>query len=299
MRKGTIGVSVAIAIVGVAPWLLLWSSLPEEVATHWDLYGDANGHMARGIAFAVLGGVSAVLAVAAVLRSRDMASPVLAFVATVLAFASLGTVLANRDQTDWRDASLSLAWVVLGLVVAVGAALVFARSVKYAPPKDVKAARPTMPVGEHERLAWSGTGHSGSLWGIAVFLAVGGLLLYINTGGAGLVMLLVTALVAELSAVRVVIGAHGVRITPRFGFPWMTIPLEKIESAEAIEVQPLSWGGWGYRGSLRFMQRAALVVRAGPGLKLNLRKGAVFVVTIDGADEAAAVVNGLLTSTPR
>jgi hypothetical protein len=44
------------------------------------------------------------------------------------------------------------------------------------------------------------------------------------------------------------------------------------------------------------MRRAAWVVHRGPGLKLDLRDGKVFVVTVDGAEEVAAVVNGLIAS---
>jgi hypothetical protein len=298
--KKQLAVCGAIVAIGLLPWALAWSRLPDDVASHWDLYGDANGHLSRVAALAVLGGVSVLLAVAAFVRRRDVASPVLAFVATVIAVASLGTVLANRDVERWQDAHLSLDWIALGLAVAAGAAAVFAHTVKHAPAEREHVTRPSMAVGANERLAWTGTGHSGSLWFFAVFLTVGGVLLYISTSAGGLILLLVSAALAELSAVRVVVGAHGVRITPRFGFPWMTIALDRIESAEAIDVRPLSWGGWGYRGSLKLMQRAALVLRAGPGLKLNLRNGSVFVVTVDGAEDAAAVVNGLLaTSTQR
>jgi len=96
-----------------------------------------------------------------------------------------------------------------------------------------------------------------------------------------------------------VIGAKGVRVSGPFGLPYMTLPLDRIVRAEALDVHPMSWGGWGYRGSLRFMHRAAWIVRSGPGIRLDLRDDRTFVVTVDGAEEAAAVVNGLLTSTPR
>ena len=42
------------------------------------------------------------------------------------------------------------------------------------------------------------------------------------------------------------------------------------------------------------MRRAAWVVRGGSGVRIELTDGAVFAVTVDNADEAAAVLNGLL-----
>jgi hypothetical protein len=59
-----------------------------------------------------------------------------------------------------------------------------------------------------------------------------------------------------------------------------------------IEVRPVQWGGWGYRGSVRVFKKAAVVLRKGPGLRLRLRNGAQFAVTVPGAEPAAALLNG-------
>src|SRR5205814_476533 len=110
---------------------------------------------------------------------------------------------------------------------------------------------------------------------------------------AGVVLVLAGVGLMEFCSVQVTAGAGGVRVRGPLGWPRVVIPLARVESAERITVQPMQWGGWGYRGSLRLFRRAAWVVRRGDGLKLNLRDGKVFVVTVDGASEAAAVVNGL------
>jgi hypothetical protein len=111
---------------------------------------------------------------------------------------------------------------------------------------------------------------------------------------AGLVLLVCAASVALTSSVSVTVGIDGVRVRAAPGWPTVTVPLDRIASADAIDVRPMRWGGWGYRGSLRLFRRAAWIVRAGPGLKLDLRDGKSFVVTVEDADEAAARVNGLL-----
>ena len=72
------------------------------------------------------------------------------------------------------------------------------------------------------------------------------------------------------------------------GWPTVSIPVAEIERAEAIDVQPLRYGGWGYRGSLRLFRRAAVNLRSGPGLRLALTGGRVFVVTVDGPEGALA-----------
>jgi len=228
-----------------------------------------------------------------------MASPVLAFVGAVIASASLATVLANRDVANWQDADLSLLWIILGIAAGVGAALVYAPSVKAHTPSPTSRPRQAIVVRPTERLAWVGSGRGRSFYAVSVFLLVGAVLLFISAPPGGLVMLLVAVVVAQFGGVRVVIGAKGVRVSGPLGVPYVTIPLERIVSAEALDVHPMSWGGWGYRGSLRFMHRAAWIVRSGPGIRLDLRDDRTFVVTVDGAEEAAAVVNGLLTSTPR
>jgi hypothetical protein len=96
-------------------------------------------------------------------------------------------------------------------------------------------------------------------------------------------------------SVRVSVGTNGVRVRPGIlPLALVRLPLDRIQSAQAIDVRPMQWGGWGYRGSLRFATRAAWVVRGGPGLRVDLRDGSTFVVTVDDADHAAAALNALL-----
>jgi len=59
-------------------------------------------------------------------------------------------------------------------------------------------------------------------------------------------------------------------------------------------VRPMKWGGWGYRGSLKLMNQAALVHRAGPGIRLDLDGGKIFVVTIDEPEQPVALLNAMV-----
>ena len=53
-------------------------------------------------------------------------------------------------------------------------------------------------------------------------------------------------------------------------------------------------GGYGYRGSLRFSGRAALVVRGGPALGLELDGGKRLSISVDDAEIGARAINRLI-----
>lgn len=55
---------------------------------------------------------------------------------------------------------------------------------------------------------------------------------------------------------------------------------------------------WVGRGNLHLFHRAALVLRAGAGLRLDLHDGGVFVVTIDQPDQPAALLNDEIVRIP-
>jgi hypothetical protein len=101
---------------------------------------------------------------------------------------------------------------------------------------------------------------------------------------------LITLVVASLATVYVTVGAAGVRATAALGWPGVTIPLAEITAGRAIDLRPRTWGGWGYRGSLRLAGRAAWVLRRGEALELTLTGDRRFAVTVDDAATAAEVL---------
>lgn len=95
-----------------------------------------------------------------------------------------------------------------------------------------------------------------------------------------------------VSTVRVTASARGLRIAfGPFGVPSRRMPLERIERAEATEIEPLRWGGWGYRWA--GPGRSSVIVRRGPGLVLDLRGGGRFAVTVDEPAPGAGLINDL------
>jgi hypothetical protein len=67
------------------------------------------------------------------------------------------------------------------------------------------------------------------------------------------------------------------------GFPRVSIPIDQIAQVSTLDIKPIRWGGWGYRGSLRAFKRAAMIVRAGEGIRIDLNGGRIFIVTVDDA----------------
>lgn len=107
-----------------------------------------------------------------------------------------------------------------------------------------------------------------------------------------IVAALSTLPVLLLVAFRVQVDQNGMVIrSALFGIPFVTLPIDEIERAAILDVEPMKWGGWGYRGSLKLAGTAALVLRRGPGVHLTLEGDRVFVFTIDGNETAAGLLN--------
>ena len=69
------------------------------------------------------------------------------------------------------------------------------------------------------------------------------------------------------------------------GFVRQEFEPAEIEGAYARNLSFAEMGGWGYRGSLRLMRRAALVTRRGNALELELSHRRRFIVTVDEPDD--------------
>ena len=67
-----------------------------------------------------------------------------------------------------------------------------------------------------------------------------------------------------------------------------------MDGARALNVKPMNHGGWGHRGSLLLLGKAAVVVRRGDAIEVTLRGGRQFLVTVDDAETGAALLNGLV-----
>lgn len=94
---------------------------------------------------------------------------------------------------------------------------------------------------------------------------------------------------------RIAVTIDGRELVVRFSAPWswpMRIRRKDIASVSVETVNPLKWGGYGYRGSMRLFKKAAIVLRKGDALRLMLKNGRNLLITVDDAEGALAVLDG-------
>ena len=307
-RRMLLGAAIpaAVAALGLAPYLAYRSELPERVATHYGIAGRPDGSMtaeqfliAVGV-FTVLGwGACAFIALTR-RRFQPMVAPILSFVGAFLVALGSGilatTAIGQRGLDSWQDASLSpwalLPWLAGSLIVGSAAARI-AASLPHVADTGGDIAPPAMDLAPGERAFWTATlsARWPLLLGLVTVLVVLVLAQLVEPWFA-LVLLAPALITTTFSRIRVTADRSG--LTVRYGFlgwPGTFVPLSRIATAQAIDVRPSEWGGWGYRGNLTLMKRAAVVLRAGPGLRLDLNDGKVFVVTIDDPDTPARLLN--------
>ncbi len=76
------------------------------------------------------------------------------------------------------------------------------------------------------------------------------------------------------------------------GVPCFTVALSEVAESSVVEVHPMKdFGGWGLRGN--FKGQFGVIQRAGEALEVRRGDGSKFVVTVDEADVAAALLNTL------
>ncbi|WP_432924939.1 hypothetical protein ACQPZZ_31125 [Microbispora sp. CA-135349] len=210
----------------------------------------------------------------------------------------LGIVYANLDAPTWQEAHSEahhpLIAALAGLAgVAIGAAMVDPWRAAEPPALPMPELRDD-PDGDEtdgtvRRRLWIGHARNRFLlWysaaGLAMFVFVLPWTLWSLAGAAYTLFTLHLAGGAT--------AAFDGRTLRVYGFPAMfplrRIRLARVETAEAVELDPLAWGGWGWRAlSLR---RHAFVIRGGEALHVALLGGGEFLVTVSDAAAGAALI---------
>lgn len=305
--------AIALATALAAP-VVMSSRLGDRLASHWDLAGRADGSMAP-LALALLCGAIVVAGgaalVAGVARAGSSAAwPPLAtflgvYLVTMFTALSVQIVVTNLDHPDWRAVPGPSVWVILAATIlpallAGGACRWLAGRWPSVPPTtDAIPPRP-IEVAEGERAVWIGRCANRLLAGVsAALIAVGGVLAVVTVWWIGLLLGVAGLVTLPLSAVTVVVDPNGLQVRyGALGWPVTRIPVEQVTASSAIDVEPSRWGGWGYRGSLHLMRRAAVVLRRGEGIRADLSDHRVFVVTVDDASTGAALLDTYRSRTP-
>jgi len=126
----------------------------------------------------------------------------------------------------------------------------------------------------------------------------------IVVGGLALSLLLRSVVMAVAAVVvgtltvqfrRIAITVDDTHLQTAFAWPGfirVRIPLAEIERLEYVpDMRPVRYGGWGYRGSLRVLRKAAVVLRRGPGVIFALTGDRRYIVTVDDAESLARTVH--------
>ncbi len=115
-----------------------------------------------------------------------------------------------------------------------------------------------------------------------------------KTAFSAVVVVAVVAVLASRIVARVVQTADGRRFEVVYGPGGMirqSFDATDIEHAQATSLSLLRTGGWGYRGSLALLRRAAVVTRSGDALRLDLSQGRRFAITVDDPTSFAEALN--------
>jgi hypothetical protein len=143
---------------------------------------------------------------------------------------------------------------------------------------------------------WDGEARGPTLLATGAIQALAGVLaLVFSLTILGAVLVLSSLLVLTFAHDQVRIDDRYLHVRGWLPLPSLRLPLEQVESVEVLDLQPMRWGGWGYRGSLRAFGKAAWVVGSGPGLVLHLTRGRTFAVTVDDAEAAAGVIRSRIS----
>ncbi|SDY71172.1 hypothetical protein SAMN05660209_03536 [Geodermatophilus africanus] len=174
---------------------------------------------------------------------------------------------------------------LLGWALARGPAPAEARQ---SPPPDA----PRVELPEGTRAVWTRVVVAPPVLAGAVVLAGLGVALAVVAGPtAGVPALVVAAALAPTASVRVTVDHTGVSARPTLlPRPRVHVPLTRVVRAGRSDVRARKLGGWGLRVR---GERTAVLLRSGEALDLELADGSRFLVTVDDAATAAALVNTL------
>lgn len=280
------------------PFALYWGDLPDPMATHWGLSGNANGSLPAAVMLLLMVGIFAAahLAVMRVVARSPHETP--SFIAglygigTLLVGVTWQAVLANRDQATWQDADgvgliqIVLVLVVAGLAGSAGWLLAGGRSVSTPEPN---VTVPTLDVADPGSTIWSSQGIGHVFYWIGAALIVAGLATW---GWSTLVLIGLGLGILVFAKVRVTVSRRGAVVSLGWmGYPSWTVPLNSITEAQLETVAPMAYGGWGYRARPGVR---AVVTRGGEALRLVRTDGADFVITVDDAKTGAGLINSML-----
>lgn len=297
---------VLAATTVLATFLSVRDRLPDRMAVHIGAGGHADGFSGQGgflaAALGVLIGDGVLFtALARWIRTTPGVQRVLAViggtVAVLTGWLIVAVLLANTDVTDASSVTLPGTQAALAFAAAAGYAavgwLVCGRAEEAESVSGPSADAERLTLGDSETAGWTRVTGSRVLPVTGILVAATGIVIGFTTGWVPALPLVVTGLpMALLTGARVTADRRGITVTPSLA-PWprLNVPLQRIAEAGHRTVDPVrDFGGWGYRAR---PGASGIVLRSGDAISARLTTGSEFVVTVDDAATAAALLNTL------
>lgn len=313
---------LGILILAAATIIAWMPVLPDPIATHWGTDG-VDGFSPKWVYVVVTVGIGAAvvvldaaLALTAHRFPQNSSSTIGPWsstarflgavnlgVAVMIAVIALAGAGIQRGLADAADAPDIGGWVALGFGLLIAAAVLgwFLQPQSPLVSAEPEPLAPSIPLGSSERVVWFGTATMARSGVIVLVVALAVLVIttvFVAASGRGewgmlaaltVVMTLVTG---TMIVFRVRVNSEGLRARSLFGWPSNHVPLDRIAQVDVVQLDPFrEFGGWGWR--LAVDGRRGIVLRAGEALQVTQTNGRVFVVTVDGASDAAAVLDAL------
>ncbi|MGC5168597.1 DUF1648 domain-containing protein [Luteimicrobium sp. DT211] len=292
---------VAAALVAAS-----WSDeLPDPVATHWSGSGGPDDFASLGGAIAVGTGIGAASVVlfsvitwfwGRAAQTRRQMAAITIWMAGLISLTLVGMLDQQRGLADAHQADSANAVLLVAVLVPIVPAAVAALLVHPDPPLPATDAVATdaarAPLEPDERAAWVGRASGRTLPAVVLGTTILVVAVAVATQLWGLlaVAAVLTVLLLSMSSFHVRVSAAGLTVRSVFGWPRTTVPADEVERADVVEVSALrEFGGYGWR--LGRGGRLGVVVRSGEALEVTRTGGRSLVVTVDGAAQAAALLN--------
>lgn len=294
---------LAVGALVAASWR---AELPERVATHWSTSGpDGFSSLTALLLGSVLGaGTLTVIFWALAFRAgrtrpaRQLAAGITVGVATLVAVLTVTTLAPQRGLADGADAGgvgLALTVSLLSsLALGLGAAALVPRSEPTEDSDRPRTDAPRIPLADDERAVWVRT--TSSKTGMIIVGVAAAVMTAVVVAGSTWWMLFVPVVLVLLTVAMfswtVTVDATGLTVRSALGFPRRHLPLDEIVDATVDDVVPFrDFGGYGWRTAID--GRTGIVMRAGETLEVRSTGERRFVVTVDDAATAAALLNSL------